>query len=180
MGWSFRDDLDLREIVEAESTGGMLNSEQQKAKLCRPFLTDIRVQDVLWYLCVPEKKKVTVVRVTGEYGYDHGIEGVFDSGPGYDFRSFRPCEAMASALDIDSEMIGPDVRRWLEVRRRMMKAGPRYAMILNECLGRINVDNGALEIRRRSAGRSTGYAITLTVRGRAVYTAAASRRVVAH
>lgn len=137
MGWSYRADLDLRKIVDVEPTGGMLNSEQQDAEPCRRFLTDIRGQDVLWYLCVPEKRKVTVVRVTGEYDYDRGIKGAFDSGPGYDFRSFRPCEAVASDLDIDSETIGPDVRRWLEVRGRLLRAGPHYAMILNECLVRI-------------------------------------------
>lgn len=137
MGWSNRDDHDLREIVKAESAGRTLTPEQEDAKRCRPFFTDIRVHDVLWYPSIPEKKKVTVVRVTGEYGYDRGVMGMYDGGEGYDLRSFRPCEAVAAALDIDSETIGPDVRRWLNTRGRMAKAGPHYAMILNNCLGRI-------------------------------------------
>ncbi len=110
MGWSYRDDLDLREIVAAASAGRTLTAEQEDAKRCQPFFTDIRVRDVLWYPSIPEKKKVTVVRVTGEYGYDRGIKGVYDSGEDYDFRSFRPCEAVAPSLDVKE---GTAVYDWL-------------------------------------------------------------------
>ena len=134
MGWSYRDDLDLREIVAAVSAGRTLTAEQEDAKLCHPFFTDIRVRDVLWYPSIPEKKKVTVVRVNGEYGYDRGIMGVYDSGEDYDFRSFRPCEAVAPSLDVEG---GTEVYKWLYTRGRIRRASPERAVVLSRCLDRI-------------------------------------------
>ena len=137
MGWSNHDELDLRIIAEAQTAGQTLNSDQEDAAHCLPFFEGIRVHDVLWYPTIPAARKVTVVRVTGEHDYDHGINGVYDGGPGYDFRSVRPCEAVAPSLDLPGETIEQDVANWLNAPGAIARATPQSAVILSSCLDRI-------------------------------------------
>ena len=137
MGWSNHDELDLRMIAEAKSAGRALTDKQEGAADCLPFFEGIRVHDVLWYSKIPAAGRVTVVRVTGDYGYDCGVNGVYDGGKGYDLRSFRPCEAVAPSLDLNGEIIGSDVRQWLHVPGRIAQASTEYAVVLSTCLDRI-------------------------------------------
>lgn len=136
MGWSNRDELDLRIIAKAVLTGQALTDEQKDAKPRLPFFEDIRVHDVLWYPKIPAAGRVTVVRVTGDYAYDHGINGVYDGGLGYDFRSVRPCEAVAPSLTLPGDL-GPDVSQWLNAQGAMGRASPQSAVMLSKCLDRI-------------------------------------------
>ena len=137
MGWSYRADLDLRIIAELNMAGQALNEDQKDAARCLPFFESIRVHDVLWYTTIPAARRVTVVRVTGEYDYDHGINGVYDFGLGYDFRSVRPCEAVATNLDMRGEIIEQKVANWLNAPGSITRAIPRSAVALSKCLDRV-------------------------------------------
>lgn len=128
IGWSYSDELDLRNIARDIWDDRALTDEQKDAKRCLPFFTGIQMHDVLWYPGIPAAHKVTVVRVTGDYDYDHGINGVYDSGEGYDFRSFRPCEAVAHSLDVEG---GTKVHEWLNTPGRIGQASPEYAVVLS-------------------------------------------------
>ncbi len=86
IGWSWRDNLDLRLINEKIQQGRRLNRAEQEAKRCRGFLTRPVMGDYLIYPHQPARRQFCVVQVTGEYDYsaeENGING--------DFRSFRPC-----------------------------------------------------------------------------------------
>ena len=87
IGWSSRDDQDLRLIQEKVDRGEPLNKAQQKAKRCLGFLTRIFPEDYLLYPHQPDKGQFCVVRVTDEYDYS-AEEDRLDGN----FRSFRPCE----------------------------------------------------------------------------------------
>ena len=137
MGWSNRDELDLRIIAEARSVGQALTDEQEDASGCLPFFEGIRTHDVLWYPKMPKAGTVTVVRVTGDYDYDRGVNGVYDGGAGYDLRSVRPCDTVAPSLDLDGEIIGLEVRQWLNAPRRIRRASTESAVVLSRCLDRI-------------------------------------------
>lgn len=137
MGWSNHDELDLRVIAETGLAGRPLTDKQEKASDCLPFFEGIQVHDVLWYSKIPAAGRVAVVRVSGDYGYDRGVNGVYDGGNGYDLRSFRPCRAVAPSLDLNGEIIGPDARQWLHAPGRIGQASAEYAVVLSRCLDRI-------------------------------------------
>ena len=97
IGWSSEDDEDLRIIHKIK--GEDLNERQEEAKRCLRFLNEMEEGDVILYPHQPERYKLSVVRVIGEYGYDHGL------GNG-DFRSVRPCELISKKpVDMYDEIV---------------------------------------------------------------------------
>ena len=94
IGWSWLDNQNLRVINRACERYEPLDENQQDAKRCRGFLTRIQVGDYVLYPHQPQRNKFTVVKINGEYDYDAAGGGISD-----DFRSFRPCEPIAQAVD---------------------------------------------------------------------------------
>lgn len=87
IGWSYADNLNLREIDDKMRQGKALTDSESGAKRCRGFLTRVSPGDYLIYPHQPKRGRFVVAKVTGDYGYaseDDSIDG--------DFRSYRPCE----------------------------------------------------------------------------------------
>ena len=93
MGWSSRDNQDLRLIKEKITGRQPLEENEQEVKRCLGFLTRPVVGDYFIYPHQPARRQFCVVQVTGEYDYsaeENGING--------DFRSFRPCSLITPKL----------------------------------------------------------------------------------
>ncbi len=114
IGWSYRDDLDLRKIQEKLKQGSPLNGDEQAAQRCLGFLTKPALDDYLLYPHQPTRRKFCVVQVKGEYDYS----AAEDSLNG-DFRSFRPCSLMTSKpVDMYDEIVPSQLRRSLGIQGR--------------------------------------------------------------
>ena len=87
IGWSYEDNLDLREIQNAINHGNQLKESQQEAKRCLRFFTEISRGDFLIYPHQPKRGQFSAVEVTGDYDYSSQEEGLRG-----DFRSYRPCK----------------------------------------------------------------------------------------
>ena len=112
IGWSYDDDLDLRIIRDK---GGDLNEAQEAATKCLPFLTKMEKGDVILYPHQPEEGKFSIVRVTGEYDYDDGLENG-------DFRSVRPCELVSgSPVDMYDEIVTASLRERMGLPGRLSR-----------------------------------------------------------
>ena len=113
IGWSSEAYEDLRIIRDK---GEDLNKYQKWAKRCLPFCTEVQKGDLLFYPQQPARRKLSVVRVIGEYGYDDGLENG-------DFRSVRPCELMSKKpVDMYDEIVPASLRdRLVHVRHRLWK-----------------------------------------------------------
>ncbi len=109
IGWSYRDDLDLRMIQEKIQQGSPLNECEQDAKRCLGFLTRPVLDDYLLYPHQPDRGLFCVVQVRDEYDYS----AAGDSLDG-DFRSFRPCSLMTSEpVDMYDEIVPSQLRQRL-------------------------------------------------------------------
>ena len=156
LGWSSTDEQDLREIRDAETDERALSADQKDAKRGLPFLREVQVRDVLWYPHIPERNRVTAVRVTGNYGYDAGFEWVNQGTPMPDFRSFRPCKPLAWDLSMDGPIIDGTVRERLLAGRHRISKVRESVTAFNRCLDVVaimrlpNLDEAAV---RRGFGR---------------------------
>lgn len=112
IGWSYRDNLDLRLIQGKLNRGESLTPEENDAKRCLGFLTRVEVGDYLLYPHQPQRGQFSVVQVTGEYGYLNKAEGLGDDDWS-DFRSFRPCSKTPEAIDMYDEIVPAQLRRRL-------------------------------------------------------------------
>lgn len=81
IGWSSQDNQDLRKIRDKRAQ----SDDERWARKCLGFLTRVEIGDCFVYPHQPRRGMMSVVEVTGDYGYDDGIIGG-------DFRSFRPCK----------------------------------------------------------------------------------------
>jgi hypothetical protein len=127
IGWSYKDDLDLQEIVDVNERGawGTLNPEQQDAWRCHGFVDRARPGDYLFYPNVPEDGQFAVVRLLpGDYRLLTGNQSI--NG---DFRSTRPCELVTLQPLARSDRI---VHPWL--RRRLGLQGRFYELYDQEVL----------------------------------------------
>lgn len=86
IGWSYADDLDLRVLRDHIIRGewNLLTPDQKDAWGCQRFLEEVEIGDYLVYLHQPQREKLCIVRVTGDYDYAPAT----DSLDG-DFRSYR-------------------------------------------------------------------------------------------
>jgi hypothetical protein len=127
IGWSYRDDLDLKNIVEINNQGhwSSLNIEQQDAWRCHGFVDRAMPGDHLFYPNVPEYGKFVLVKLA--YG-DYSLLDPNQSING-DFRSARPCELATPVPILRSDQI---VHPWL--RRRLSLQGRFYELYDKEAV----------------------------------------------
>lgn len=111
IGWSQRDDLDLRILDEHIRAGRPLDSDQRLAKRCRPFYTKVAVDDYLLYPHQPERDRFSIVRVTGDYDYEQSTD---------DFRSRRPCEFL-DHVHVRDEIVPSQLRNHLARQGRLFQ-----------------------------------------------------------
>ena len=109
IGWSYRDDLDLRLIQKDLSRGTPLNKDQKNARRCLGFLTRVSPDDYLIYPHQPERGQFCVVLATGEYDFSDKEEGLDK-----DFRSFRPCSLVTTEpVNVHDEIVSSQLRHRL-------------------------------------------------------------------
>ncbi len=116
IGWSYRDDLDLRQITERARRGewNALTKELQDAWYCHGFLDRVGLNDYLLYPHQDKYGKFCIVQVTGAYEYSPESESVDG-----DFRSFRTCRMLTDeAIDWYDEIVPPTIRARLGLPRR--------------------------------------------------------------
>jgi hypothetical protein len=116
IGWSYRNDLDLRTLRERVRVEewSHLSSEEQDAWACHRFLDDVSIGDYLVYPHQPEYGKFSIAVVAGEYGYLSGEESIEG-----DFRSFRPCKLLTlQPIDRYDEIVPPRIRTKLGLQGR--------------------------------------------------------------
>lgn len=82
IGWSSKPNQDLRKIRDKQPE----DDHEREARKCLGFLTKMETGNLFVYPHQPRRRMMSVVRITGDYGYDYGIKII-----GGDFRSFRPC-----------------------------------------------------------------------------------------
>ena len=129
IGWSYKDNLNLSVITERWNSGQALDEKQHEArKCCGRFLTDVKIGDYLVYPHQPARRRFSVVRVTGQYGYspaDEGIDG--------DFRSFRPCLLETpEPIKYDDEIVPPRLRAQLGIQGAFFRpsdSGPFFEFL---------------------------------------------------
>ena len=108
IGWSYRDDLDLR-LIHEKKQESPLNKDEQDAKRCLGFFTRPSLDDYLLYPHQPDRGQFCVVQVKGEYDYSAAEDGLDG-----DFRSFRPCSLMtAGPVDMYDEIVPSQLRQRL-------------------------------------------------------------------
>ncbi len=114
IGWSYRDDLDLRLIQNNIQQGQLLNQAQQEAKRCLGFLTRVVPNDYLLYPHQPNRGEFCVVKVTGDYDYST-VENSLNG----DFRSFRPCSLLTlNPVDMYDQIVSAQLRYRLGLQGR--------------------------------------------------------------
>ena len=148
IGWSSRDEQDLRLIQEKADRGEPLNEAQQEAKRCLGFLTRVSPKDYLLYPHQPDRGQFCVVRVTGKYDYS-AKEDSLDGN----FRSFRPCELITTEpVAMYDEIVPSKLRHRLGVPGRFSEISnlnPLFVFLnaLPEA-GRIQDDSNRASVRR--------------------------------
>ena len=114
MGWSYRDDLDLRKLADAKRNRRWRSGKgRDDAWDSHAFLDKVKEGDLLFYLNLPAQGRFTVVKVTGEYGY------LKTGGEGGDFRSFRPCKVIVENASYSDSAVGSSLRKHLKLPRRI-------------------------------------------------------------
>jgi hypothetical protein len=114
MGWSYRDDLDLRKLTEAKKKGRWKGGKgRDDAWGCHSFYDKVKRGDFLFYRDLPAKGRFTVVKVDGDYSYlKRGDEGG-------DFRSFRPCKLIVDNFQLSDSVVGSALRTQLKLPGRI-------------------------------------------------------------
>ena len=112
IGWSELDSQDLRVIQLHLEQGHDLDEDQKSATRCLRFLTKVGADDLLLYPHQPARGQFTVVRVTGDYGYDGGL--------GENFRSFRPCALVTpKPVALYDEIVPSSLRQRMGIPGRL-------------------------------------------------------------
>lgn len=148
IGWSYRDNLDLRLIQDKIQQGSPLNKGEQDAKRCLGFFTRPALDDYLLYPHQPNRGLFCVVQVKGEYDYSAAEDGLDG-----DFRSFRPCSLItAEPVDMYDEIVPSQLRHRLGRPGRFSEVydtGPLSIVLkaLPEA-GRIQDDSNKVRLQR--------------------------------
>lgn len=114
MGWSYDDKLDLRILIQKVSAGDDLDTQEQEARACLPFLS-IPTGAVLLYPNQPRHGRFSIVEITGPYGYSDTGDAI--NG---DFRSYLPCRFVGEIDKID-HIVPSRLTRQLGVPRRLFQ-----------------------------------------------------------
>jgi len=111
LGWSYRDELDLRKLSEARQQGRW-KAKWDKAWGSHAFNDEVKQRDLLFYRDLPAHGRFTVVEVAGDYDY------LKTDG---DFRSYRPCKLVAENIPLSDRVVGNALRTYLQLPRRLYK-----------------------------------------------------------
>jgi hypothetical protein len=121
LGWSDDESLDLRKLVRASIEE--LNEEQRKARRGKMFLERVQIGDLIFYPHIPERNRLCLVRIAGDYEFlpeERGIDG--------DFRSCRPCQLLTPRpLDMRTDIP-------LDLRMRLGGKGRIYQLHVHGAL----------------------------------------------
>jgi hypothetical protein len=112
MGWSYKDEFDLRKLERAQGKGP-LEGDAKDAWGTRAFYDRVAKGDLLFYRNLPAPGRFTVVRVTGDYDY-------LKSSP-TGFRSFRPCRLIHEDVLLSNPAVGNTLRRYLKLQGRIFQ-----------------------------------------------------------
>lgn len=148
IGWSNRDDLDLRLIQDKLSKETSLNEDQKNARRCLGFLTKVAPGDYLIYPHQPERGQFCVVRATGEYDFldeEKGLNG--------DFRSIRPCSLVTmEPVNTYDEIVSSQLRHRLGRPGRFSEiynTGPLFEFLEDlPKAGRLQDDSNRASLQR--------------------------------
>ncbi len=117
IGWSSRDDLDLKCIINKKNSGGDLDGDQQEAWHYHGFVDVAQPEDLLFYPNVPDYGQFCVVKLTGDYSLlpdQEGIDG--------DFRSARPCKLITEKpIDKGDAIVPAVIRHKIGLQRRFYR-----------------------------------------------------------
>lgn len=112
MGWSNRDELDLRRLSSAREKG-VWKTAWNDPWDCHPFYDKVKNEDLLFYRNLPAKGRFTLVKITGDYSY------LKKGGETNDFRSFRPCKVIFENVSLSDPAVGKALRTYLQLPRRI-------------------------------------------------------------
>jgi hypothetical protein len=115
IGWSYRNDLDLRELAAARDKKGWKKGKKkgwEDAWKCWQFLENVEKGDLLFYRNLPAQGRFALVEVTGDYGY-RKAKG--------DFRSYRPCKVLAESVKLSDPVVGTKLRTHINLKGRLWK-----------------------------------------------------------
>jgi hypothetical protein len=115
IGWSWLDNLDLRNIISADFKN--LDGNQQDAWYCHGFVDRAQLGDLLFYPNVPDFGQFSIVKITGEYEFlsaDNSIDG--------DLRSARKCELQTEkGVSKTDAIVAPVLRARLDLQGRFYR-----------------------------------------------------------
>ena len=123
IGWSYRKDLDLRQLAAARDKKGWKKSSKDgwdDAWKCWQFLENVQKGDLLFYRNLPAKGRFTVVEVTDDYEYLN-LKGKDD------FRSYRPCKVLAESVKVSDPIVGTKLRTSINLKGRLWKIKTQLA-----------------------------------------------------
>jgi hypothetical protein len=149
IGWSYRDNLDLRFVTHEtdENRWDNLDGDQQDAWYCHGFLDRVQNGDILFYPNVPSYGQFCVAEVTGGYEFLAEVNGI---GLSHDFRSARACDLLTNTpVQKADSIVPPTIRNKLGLRRRF------YQLYIDETIIKTFLENLA------SAGK--GVATSLSI-----------------
>lgn len=123
IGWSYRDDLDLRSLKAANDEGRWEEKKDDAwddAWGCIRFLTEVEPGDVALYANHPEQGYFGVAKITGSYDYASPNDGLGEQNA--DFRSYRPCDLLTpEPVAVTDAIVSPTLRRKLGLRGRLYR-----------------------------------------------------------
>ncbi len=110
IGWSYAENLDLRMLRDKITRGEELEDDENGARRCLRFLTEVEAGHLLLYPHQPERGLFTIVMVTGEYDYAPSSQTL-----GGDFRSSRPCAIVGQGpISLDDPIVPAQLRYRLQ------------------------------------------------------------------
>jgi hypothetical protein len=107
IGWSWERGLDLRALKKAKEQRRLRSKEKKAWRGNYKFLTEVKPGHLLFYRNVPERGRVTIAKVTGEYEFRNDRR---------DFRSSRSCRIVATGRLL--EELPPALRTVLKIQGR--------------------------------------------------------------
>ena len=115
IGWSYRDDLDLTNIMSSD--WHRLNGDQQDAWYCHGFIDVATAGDLIFYPNIPDYGLFCVVKLLDGYVFLPGQDGI--NG---DFRSSRSCELITpDPIDKGDSIVPPSIRHKIGLQRRFYR-----------------------------------------------------------
>jgi len=116
-GWSYHERLDLRLLAQKAEDKKSFDNEEDDAYRSIMFLRNVKINDFLIYPNIPRYGEFVICRVTGEYGFDEGIEVTHQ-----DFRSYRPCLLVTpTPINRADRRVPPYIRKRMGLQGRIFR-----------------------------------------------------------